>query len=600
MKRVFRSLKGISKIAWEIAPMLFGGVLLLSLLQGVLPSATAWSLKQIFDLIGFALRSGTQSGIWNNLLIFLLLYISISVISPLIDVIISHLRAKTERKVKKKIQGNVLRKINSLSGIRYFEEPTFYDKVSLAVQGSQFGLTGIADNMISLFRSLSTMVSFMALLSVLNPWLAILLVTGVVPQIITRLFLGRLRVKLTYELSPLERMINYLQNLLSGQFAAKEIRSFISSDYLIDRFLNALEKLHKREATQQKHELLAEGGSIFISSLVTGGAFFVVIIQALQNSFTIGDVALYLGAIQSLTSALSNVAFTIANLTEGAIFFENYTDLMNLNQPVFISKVPREFKPLQKEVEIRNLAFHYPNTNIWVLKNIDLRITRGESLVLVGPNGAGKSTLVKLFTRLYDPSSGEICWDGHKIQDFDISEYRKRVGVIFQDFVHYEMNAAENIGLGNPERIDDIEAIRQAAGKAGIRETIEHLPNGYETPLTKALLGEFPGTEFSGGEWQKVALARLFMRDADLYILDEPTASLDAEAESEIYRTFIDLIQHKTCIVISHRLAISKYVDKIAVLDQGRIVEYGSHKDLVAAEGRYARLFSLQSQQYAH
>jgi ATP-binding cassette, subfamily B, bacterial len=504
-----------------------------------------------------------------------------------------------ERKVSIGTQSEVLRKITSLAGIRYFEEPNFYDEVRLAIQGSQFGISATADNMFSLLRNLFTVAGFILVIMVLNPLLAVLIVIGVTPQILIRLNVSRQRFNLLYELSPLERTINYFFFLLSGQFAAKEIRLFASADYLVGRFLNALRTSHSEQEAQQKREFFIEGGISLISTLFTAGAFVVVILQAVSSRFTIGDIALYLGAIQNLSSSLSNVAFTISSLNQGALYFDAYTNLMKLKQPIFISATPKLCRPLESGIQISNLSFRYPESQEWILKDLNLSINQGESLALVGPNGAGKSTLVKLLARLYDAEEGEILWDGCNIREFDVADYRKRIGIILQDFVRYEMNVRENIGLGNPERIDDLHAIHDAASKAGIGKAIEDLPQGYDTLLTKTLQGDAPGTELSGGEWQKIALARLFMRDAELLILDEPTASLDADAEFEIYRYFMDIINRETCIVISHRLAVSKFVDKIAVLENGRIVEYGTHKDLLSDNGRYARLFNLQSKQYA-
>lgn len=252
-----------------------------------------------------------------------------------------------------------------------------------------------------------------------------------------------------------------------------------------------------------------------------------------------------------------------------------------------------------RSIKIENLGFRYSNNQPWILRHLNLEIRNNESVALVGVNGSGKSTLVKLIARLYDPSEGAILWDGLNIRDFDVSEYRSEVGIVFQDFVHYEMTVNENIGLGNVKFINDNALVRSAAIKAGIDHSINKYPKLYETLLTKSLSQDSSGIELSGGEWQKIALARLFMRDSELFIFDEPTASLDAESESELHKYLLEVLRQKTCIVISHRLSITKYVDKIAVLDNGEIVEYGSHLELMRLKGKYAKLFELQSQQYA-
>lgn len=334
------------------------------------------------------------------------------------------------------------------------------------------------------------------------------------------------------------------------------------------------------------------------SSAATSLAFIIVVSQAFSGRITIGDVTLYFSALSSVQGAVSSIIFAFASLNESVLFFARYSALMALPPMLKIADSPRPVPPLQSEIEFRNVSFRYTNQHPWVLRRINLTIPKSQCLALVGVNGVGKTTIVKLLTRLYDPNEGQILWDGIDIREFDPTEYRKAIGAIFQDFMRYDLTVKENIGLGDVDRIDDLNRIQQAAQKAGIHRTVEQLAQGYQTVLSRWLVEDGPGTDLSGGQWQKIAIARLFMRDADLLILDEPTAALDAEAEYEIYSHFAELVSGHTSLLISHRFSTVRIADQIAVLDNGEIVEYGPHEELMTNHQLYARLYSMQAERY--
>jgi len=287
------------------------------------------------------------------------------------------------------------------------------------------------------------------------------------------------------------------------------------------------------------------------------------------------------------------------------MYFSKYNDFMMLPQNIVIPSVSQPISDLKKGIELRNVSFRYDNNCPWVLRNVNLFISSDKSLALIGLNGAGKTTLVKLLTRMYDPTEGEILWDGIDIKKFDPNELRKRIGTIFQDFVQYDLTAYENIALGDISCLEQKDnniiekAVHESAKKAGADELIRALPNGYKTLLSCWLSEDGSSIDLSGGQWQKIALARLFMRDATLLILDEPTAALDTEAEYEIYHHFKELVAGKACLLISHRFSSVRMADKIAVLDNGCISEVGSHSELVAKGGKYAKLFNMQAEQYS-
>ena len=597
-REVGASIFDLIRIVYRTVPQAFAYTALLTVVQGLFPVFSAWILKMIFDSVGNALNSQSLGVLPPNLILLLAIQVIINTLGPFLEELNAYLRSDVSRKITAFTQMEVHQKINSLAGIKQYDNPRFYDNVKVALQGAQFGISNLLDNLAFFSRSLITISTFSVMLVVINPLLAGLVIIGIIPQLYVRLFINKERFKLAYELSTTERLMSYFQYLLSTVPAAKEIRLFDNSNYLLQKFHTTLQKFNSKEKRQAKSEMIRESGSNLISGIVTGGAFFAVIAQAILNRLTIGDVSLYLSTIQSLSASLSNLAFTFSSINEGVLFFSGYKDLMETPQSIYISPKPKSLGQLKNGIEIKNLSFRYPDSRSWVLRNLNLEIRNNESLALVGANGSGKSTLVKLLARLYDPDEGKILWDDCDIRDFDPKEYRSKIGVIFQDFVHYELSVKENIGLGNVKYINDHALIRNAAVKAGIDQAIEKLPNTYEALLTKALSEDGIGTELSGGEWQKIALARLFTRDAELLIFDEPTASLDAESESEIYRYLMKIINHQTCLVISHRLAITRFVDKIAVIENGEIIEYGNHLELIEADGKYAKLFNLQSKQY--
>jgi ATP-binding cassette subfamily B protein len=285
-------------------------------------------------------------------------------------------------------------------------------------------------------------------------------------------------------------------------------------------------------------------------------------------------------------------------LSESALFFTSFTNLLALPETLSINKTTRSVPSLETAIEFRGVSFRYGDELPWVLQNICLIIPAKQCTALVGLNGEGKTTLVKLLMRFYDPIEGQITWDGVDIREFDVSSLRSHIGAIFQDFAHYDLTAHENIGFGNIQHIDDPERIALAAAQVGIDETIKALPQGYQTILSRWLADIGEGTELSGGEWQRVALARMFMRNADVLVLDEPSAALDAQAEHDIYQALVELVRGRTSLLISHRLNTVRMANQVAVIENGHIIESGSHDELFLQGGTYANLYNLQAERY--
>ena len=327
---------------------------------------------------------------------------------------------------------------------------------------------------------------------------------------------------------------------------AKELRLFNLAEYFLNSFIGLYRQIFLTQHAQEKKLLKSQLALASLASIVSTATFIFVILEALAIHISIGDVTLYLSAVTTLQASSLSAIIALSNINEKIMFHGYYNKLMEAPQPLLLADHPKSIPNLAKGIEFRNIGFRYSERHGWVLRGLNLHIPAGQCTALVGLNGAGKSTLVKLLTRMYDPSEGQILWEGIDIREFEIESYRKMIGAVFQDFVRYDLTAQENIGLGNVLEIHNNAKIRQAAMQAGINATVEALPRGYDTILSRWLSTDDVGVELSGGQWQKIALARMFMRDCQLLILDEPTAALDAQSEYDLYNSFADLMMART------------------------------------------------------
>jgi len=329
-------------------------------------------------------------------------------------------------------------------------------------------------------------------------------------------------------------------------------------------------------------------------------AIYTAIGMAAEQLLSVGDVVIVVAAVASVAGSLTGFFGAFAGVEESTLFFAKAQGVMGRPETIHISPAPVPVTPIQKGIEIADVSFRYDSDLPWLLKGVSFEIPSGKCVALVGANGAGKSTLVKLLLRMYDPEQGAILWDDQDIRRFAIEELRARIGVVFQDFVRFDMSVRDNIGIGNVEYMFDRQRIEAAARAAGIHTMITSLPNGYETFLSRMVVPDerTRGTDISGGQWQKLALARMYLRDGDFLILDEPTASMDVQSEAKLFQEFMRIKQNKTTLVITHRLSTSRMADYVAVLADGRIAEYGSHEDLLAAGGYYSQMYATHQQHY--
>jgi len=588
----------MSRLMWQARPLYFVALMFLSVFRGLPLLASAWLTKLLFDLLAQSLQTGVSTSTFQRVFFIIIAQAIISILSQMSELLNEYLTSELGRNLTLNVQSLIYRKINSFVGLKYLENPKFYDTINLATQGAYSGPLQIIQVFSSFLQNITMLGGYLWILLSFSPLLAGAVGLISLLELYIQLQISRQQIDLAVQNSPKGRRASYYSFVLSGLSFAKELRLFNLVEYFLRIFLKTTREIHDAQRNQQLREMRGKFIIYTTSSLISTGAFATVVLNAFAGRLTLGDITLYLNAVENTQNGLSSITYTISTLNESILFYTYFTELLALSQPALPTHIKHAVPKLRSGIELRDVSFRYTENHPWVLRHVNLHIPAGKCLAIVGLNGAGKTTLVKLLTRLYDPTEGQILWDGIDISEFDPEELRHHIGTIFQDFLHYELTAQENIGFGDIRKVDDLIAVQKVAKVVGIHNVIDSLPNGYQTILSRYMTDGQRGAELSGGEWQKVALARMLMRDADLLILDEPTASLDAQAEYELHQHFVELMSGHTSILISHRLSTVRMADVIAVLDDGHIKEYGSHEDLASVQGIYAKLYDMQAERY--
>jgi ATP-binding cassette subfamily B protein len=488
----------------------------------------------------------------------------------------------------------VMRKAAALD-VTVYEDPVFYDRLERArVQATD--RLAMIQQMGRLIQQTVTAIAFSAVLIKYSPFLLLLLVVGVVPAFLGESHFAFLTYAKNFRQTPLRRQMDYLRQVGGSKEAAKELKLFNLSNYLTERFTALSHSIYVENVALNRRRLFWGGVLAIVGQLGYYAAYGMSIYRTIQGRYSIGDLTLITTAIMQAMSNIQQAFSTASGVADQALFLTDLIAFFEMKPHVQSKEngLPAP-KPITRGFEFRNVSFTYPGTSRRVLSNFDFTLAPGERVALIGENGQGKTTIVKLITRLYDPTEGEILLDGVDLREYDLDSLHAEIGVIFQDFMRYEMTARENIAIGRIEVDHAPGEIEYAADKSLASGVVAKLRGGYDQMLGRRFEG---GVDLSGGEWQKMALARAYLRDAQLLILDEPTASLDARSELEVFERFAELTSSKMALLISHRFSTVRMADRIVVLEAGRLVEEGSHDQLMALSGRYAAMFEMQAASY--
>ncbi|MBI4311415.1 MAG: ABC transporter ATP-binding protein [Chloroflexi bacterium] len=570
-------------------------MMLLTLLPAFLPAAQAWVAKLIVDgvLEAVRLQLAPSEGFAH-----VAPYLGVEFFLILAGMVMGQARSLVEHVLHARLTNYVntliIEKALALD-LRYFEDGQYYDKLQNARRDADSRALRVVLDSFALVQGLVTLVSLGALLFRFSPWLALVLFGATAPSFIAQSNYAHLSFRVISWRAPESRLLRYLEEVLTGQSSAKEVKLFSLGDTLLGRYHGLYWKFYAEDRALALRRTMVSLGWGLVSTLSYYGSYAWVIWRAVSGTITLGDMTMYLTVFRQAQGSFRSLVDGMGRLYENNLFLDHLFDFLALEATMPPDGTGRSVPAaITQGIEFRDVSFRYPGTEHWVLRGINLHIRPGERIALVGLNGAGKTTLIKLLTRLYDPTEGQVLLDGVDLREYSLESLRSRIGVIFQDYVRYHLTAQENVGFGQVERVEEMPRVVAAAEKGGADPIIRRLPLGYQTRLGR----RWEGSDLSTGEWQKVALSRAFMRDAAIVVLDEPTASLDAEAEYAVFQRFGELTAGKIAVLISHRFSTVRMADRIVVLEGGSVREMGSHQELLALGGAYARLFTVQAQGY--
>jgi len=589
--QALRNVPAVLRIVWDASPAVVTWGLVLRVLTALMPLALLAIARIIIDsVVGYRSSGSLRPYFWW----WVACEFAMASLGTFLNRTIDFTDTLLADKYVKYISVRIMRHASSLD-LATYEEPSFQDKLERArVQATD--RLGMIQQMGRLLQQIIATIALAAGIVLFSPWLLVLLVVCVVPAFIGESHFAFLGYSLAFNQTQAKREMDYLRFLGVSKDSAKELKVFSLNAYLTDRFAKLADTIYVENVMLARRRFLASTFLTLLSTVGYYGAYAYVIFETLAGKLTVGTLTFLAGAIAGASTNLQLIFSTFSSIADQALFLGDLLGFLALNPKVRSKpnaiRCPR---PIHNGIEFRKVSFSYPGTTRHVLHDINLQLRQGERIALIGENGEGKTTIVKLLTRLYDPTEGTVLLDGIDLRDYDLEDYASQIAVIFQDFMRYDMTARENIAIGRISESANHPSILSAAQKSLADGVIQKLEGGYDQMLGRRFDA---GVDLSGGEWQKVALARAYLRDAQILILDEPTASLDARSEHEVFQRFAELTQGKLSVLISHRFSTVKMADRILVLEKGRIAEEGRHEQLMAHGGRYAEMFDMQASSY--
>ena len=589
--RALRNVPAVLRILWESGPSVVTWGLVLRIFVAAMPWSIGWVASRIINGVDAVLHhQALPSHYWQIVAAEVALALLFSALMRAVDYTDSLLADRYTHHVSIEVMRQAAR-----LDLATYEDPDFYDRLERArVQATDRLL--MIQQMGRLFLQVLTTLIWSAQLVYSSPWLMLLLIAGVLPSFFGETHFAFLGYAKNFRQTPVKRVMEYLRLVGGSKETAKELRLFNLSDYLTNRFVRLSEQIYRENVSHSQRKLFWGGLLSLLGTCGYYGAYVFAIWETLHGQYNVGAFYLVATAIQQASGNLQQAFSTASAIAEQALFVTDLIGFFEL-KPVVQCK-PNALsvsRPVRHGLEFRNVSFVYPSTQRCVLKRFNFTIEPGQRIALVGQNGQGKTTVVKLITRLYDPTEGQILLDGIDLREYSLDDLHRQMGVIFQDFMRYEMTVRENIGVGRIEVPHTDAEIRAAAEKSLAAEVVNNLPGGYDQMLGRYFVS---GVDLSGGEWQRIALARAYLRDAQLLILDEPTAALDARSEMQVFERFAELTAGRMALLISHRFSTVRMADRIVVLSEGHLVEEGTHRQLIALGGQYAEMFEMQAANY--
>ena len=582
-------------LLWVAAPKEVTFLIFAGLIQAIIPGISIWINKQVVDTVAATINSPENSNFWTPI-ILVVGWVAAILLQNLLSPWEQAFRSNTREKITAHINLLLINKANSFKDLIRFESSQFYDELQLIQKEVTYRPITLLRTIVEGFQSSVTLLTMLFLLAPLGWWIPLLILFASLPQTYFSFKIKSSLWELMSEKSPQSRRMQYYSSLLLTDTYAKEVRLFGLGSLFTTRYIEAFENKERAMRKLRGKEAFLQSILSIVSASGNGFAFYWVVIKAFSGALSPGNVLLFIQSLTYTQQSINGLMYIVFDLQETIISMERLFRFLD-SKPTIPLSIPGKPvpSPIKSGITFDRVSFSYPDGRT-ALQDISFTIKPGETIALVGENGAGKTTLIKLLSRFYDPSRGRILIDNIPLENLNLEEWRKQIAVVFQDFSRYSLTVGENIALGNIAESENLEKIEIAAEKSGIAPRIKRLEFGYQTPLGK----QFSGTELSGGEWQKIAIARAFIRQekAQILVLDEPTAALDPRSEYEIYNRFSELVTGKMAILVTHRLASVRMSDHIIVLKSGKLIETGSHEELLKLGGEYANLWQMQAKKY--